>query len=467
MRHVPAPVAANATAPRTPRLPPGPSRLEVVLGLRAARRDLLAYLVRMTDAHGDVVRLSLGPESYVLIRRPEHIRQVAQRNYENYTRDTRAYDLIRLVEGSGLPRIDGDAWRRRRRLAQPLFRPEVLATFAGTMTDATAAMLDRWAELARLEQVVDVSREASALTLQIIGRTMFGAELGDQARAMWQLLSFLQHDILRRTLSPLDALLPGSRRLPTPRNRAFWNARRELDRIVAQIIDRSAHADPEAPSLLRMLREARADGGDVRLTDGQLRDEIVAYMIAGHETTAAALTWTWYELSIRPDVESRLRAEVAGALGSRVPTFDDCAALPYAKAVFQESMRVTPPVWLKVNRCQSDDDLGGFVVPAGSTIVISPYLTHRVRDHWPNPEAFSPERFLDAARIDPFAYIPFGGGPHICIGKEFATVEAQLILAMVAQRFELHLVPGTRVDIEPHITLRPRGGMPMTIHAIC
>ena len=444
--------------------PPGPGVVRSLLDLRAARRDLLDHLLATTDAYGDVVRLRFGLEEYVVVRLPEHVRHVMQRRHESYSRRTRAYDLLRLVEGHGLARIDGAPWRARRRMEQPLFRHEAIAAWAETMTDATSEMLARWEGSARRGETVDVAREASRLTLRIIGATMFGAELADDAETIWGLLELLQREIIRRTLSPVDLVAPATRDLPTPKNRAFREAIAELDRVVARIVAARRARPGGAHDLLGMLLAATADDGSALLTDRQIRDEVVGFMIAGHETTATALTWTWHQLSTRPEVERRMAEEAARVLGKRTPTAADAAALSFTRAVFLESMRIIPPVWLKVNRCEADDVIGGFRIAAGSIVLISPYLTHRVPTAWKNPEAFDPDRFLAPGTIDPFAYIPFGGGPHVCIGREFATLEAQLILSMVASRFALHVRPGHRARLDPNVTLRPLGGMPMTLH---
>jgi len=240
-----------------------------------------------------------------------------------------------------------------------------------------------------------------------------------------------------------------------------------LDRVVYDIIETRRRPGQQQDDLLAMLLVARDEETGAGMTDRQLRDEVMTFLLAGHETTAVALTWTWYLLACHPAVAERLRAEIAAAIGSRTPTLEDLPQLRYARMVVEEAMRLYPPVWGFMRQAVGADEVGGFTIPKRSVVTISPYVTHRHPAVWEDPERFDPDRFTpERVRSRPrFAYLPFSGGPRLCIGNEFALMEAQLVVAMTVQRYRLQLVPGTTVELESRLTLRPRGGLPMVAHA--
>jgi cytochrome P450 len=423
-----------------------------------ARRDPFGYPAALAAEFGDVVRIP-GPFRGHILFHPDHVKHVLQDNNRNYVKGKLIAKAKPLL-GEGLFTSEGDFWRRQRRLAQPAFHRQRIESFATTMTDATSRALDRW-QSAR-QAPLDLMAAMSDLTLGIVGRTLFSIDLaGDTnevGRAMLVALEHLTHLVTHPFALPLA--------LPTPRNLRFRRARRDLDRVVFDIIAQRRRTGADAPDFLSMLLQASdADTGE-RMSDRQLRDEVMTFVLAGHETTAVTLAWTWHLLADHPDVESRVRAEVAAALGSRVPTIADLPQLRFTRQVIDETLRLFPPVSGIGRQAINTDEVGGFEIPANSIIFLSPYVTHRHRDWWDNPDQFDPDRFTPerSASRHRFAYFPFSGGPRLCIGNEFALMEAQLILAMIVQRYRLTRVPGHTPQPELRVTMRPRNGVLMTLH---
>jgi cytochrome P450 len=343
---------------------------------------------------------------------------------------------------------------------QPVFHRQRIAGFARLMTAAALEMLARW-EAETVERC-DLADEMMRLTLAIVGRALFSIDLAREAHAVGPAFTTVNRHLGQFNLM---LLLPF---LPTRANRRFRKAVAELDQVVWRVIGerRKSGADGEdRGDLLSMLLAARdADTGE-GMSDRQLRDEIITLMLAGYETTANALTWTFYLLAQNADAERRLHEEVDAVLGARPPEADDLPRLVWTRMVIEEAMRLYPPAWIVTRGAIEDDELAGHRIAAGSIVMASPWVTHRHPDFWPEPERFDPERFSPerAAGRHRYAYFPFGGGPRLCIGSGFAMTEAQLILATVAQRHRFRLEPGYRATPEPLITLRPRGGMPVTV----
>ena len=381
-------------------------------------------------------------------------------NHRNYRR-SRNSDKLRRALGNGLLTNDGTSWLKQRRLMQPAFHRKRIAHFGDTMTDETQKLLAAWQAEPTRGKPLDVSGEMMRLTLAIVSRTMFGTTVMQETEQLGPAVTELQEDTLRRQFVLVD--LPEW--VPLPKLRRAKEARKAIERVVTGIIEsRRRSGVSEHEDLLSMLMNARdADTGEP-MDDAQLRDEVRTIFLAGHETTSNALAWTWYLLARNPNAATKLRAELDRVLGGRLPTTDDIPQLPYTKMVVEESMRLLPPVWAISREAISDDEVGGYRIPAGSTLVLSQFLTHRHPDFWDDPESFDPERFSPDRTKDRhrFAYFPFGGGPRICIGSSFAMLEAQLLLATIAQRYDLDLVPGHPVELEPLVTLRPRYGIMMT-----
>jgi cytochrome P450 len=349
---------------------------------------------------------------------------------------------------------EGDFWRRQRRIAQPAFHREQIARFADVMVARTEAMLELWEEL---PEPIDVAREMMRLTLEIVCRTLFTVDLGARVDAIGDAVSLANHDTIERISSLIDLPLW----VPTPRNRRFKRALRTFDEIVYAEIGARRDARDPGQDLLGMLLSARDPESGEGMSDLQLRDEIVTMFVAGHETTANALAWCFYLLSTHPEIERRAREEVVGVLGGRHPTLADLPKLGYLKQIFQETMRLYPPVWGIGRGAVETDVISGYTIEKGSDVTLCQWVTHRHPDLWSNPEGFDPDRFADPEAIDRWAYFPFSGGARQCIGNNFAVMEAQLILATMLPRQRLELASGHRVVPQPLVTLRPLHGVPM------
>ncbi len=445
------------------RLAPGPAGLPFVGNLFDAWRDPLRLFMQVSRDHGDVVGMRFGPYRYCLVNDPEAIHHVLVGNNRNYTK-SRNYEGLKLILGEGLVTSEGELWRRQRRLAQPAFHREKLAGFARTMAEETGAMLEEWSGLAPGAHTLDVHVEMMKLTLKIVARTLFSTVVGAEADAVGGAIAIA----LRHAEDYAESLVPVPPWLPTPSNLRFKRAVRTLDELVFRIIDLRRKSGVDEGDLLAMLMAATDDeapGSAGGMSDTQLRDEVMTIVMAGHETTANALTWTLYLLSKHPAVERRLHEEVAGVLGDRPPRMEDLPRLAYTSMVLQESMRLFPPVWAFERQAIEADVIAGYDVPKGGIVAVCPYALHRHPRYWDNPEGFDPERFTpERTEARPrYAYLPFGGGPRQCIGNGFALMEAQIILSMIVQRQRLALIRGFEVALEPVVTLRPRHGMPMTL----
>jgi len=436
---------------------PGPRFLTPLGFIAAVRENPLEVLANWWKQYGDFVEIRFGPWSSFLVVHPADVRHILHENHKNYWKGL-LLEKLKRIAGEGLVFSDGDLWRQQRRLAQPAFHRDRIAALAGMMTDATEATLEAWTT--RSAEVINVSAEASKLTLQIVGRALFGTTLGEDEQrfstAVTGGLVYANHLINRFMPLPIW--------VPTRANRAARVAIATMDEIVHKIIDRRRRAGDGAAAngdLLGMLIEARDEETSATMNDRQLRDEVITFLVAGHETTAVTLSWTWHLLSGDAQVEARLFAEVDEVLGGRTPVLGDLDNLVYTKKVVQEAMRLYPPAWALSRQAYETDELREHRVVPNAVVTISPYLTHRHPEYWPDPERFNPERFSPKASAGrpEYAYFPFGGGPRRCIGNQFAMMEAALILAMTAQRFRLVAAPGHPVEKDPILTLRPKPGV--------
>ncbi len=447
----------NTTAQRRA---PGPPGHWLLGNLMEFRRDVLGLLVDSARNFGDVVHFRIGPQHVHLLNHPDHVAHVLLRNHHNFDKNTRSAAAIRKGTGVSLLTSNGEVWQRQRRQAQPFFHRRNICGFAEDMTTATSAMLERWRAHAASGQALDVASEMMRLTYGIVGKTIFNADVGPDAEAVERAMPI----VLAHTFGRLERLINLPDWVPTPRNLRYQKAVRDIDDVVFRIIDEHRRAEkasgPGRDMLAMLLRIQDQETGE-SLTDAQLRNATLTLLLAGHETTANALTWVFYLVSQHPAVASELRDEVRSVLGDRPPTLDDLPRLHYTKMVIKEALRLYPPIWIIERRVIADDAVGGYHLPAGSAVVIAPYVLHRHPDFWDQPETFNPGRFAHYAQA---AYIPFGAGPRYCIGSEFAMMEAQLITAMVAQSFRLELAPGHRVELWPNITLRTRHGLRMILH---
>ncbi len=428
-------------------------------------RDLIAgaprYINHLADTYGPFVRFNIFLKEFYLVSDPELIREVLVTQAANFPKDGRDVAILDRAIGHGLVSANGAEHKRQRRLTQPAFHTRRIDAYAGTMVDYTTAMLDEW----RDGQEMDVAEAMSSLTMFIVARTLFGADrvaMKDTAEGIGAAIHVIQAATNNEFQSPF--LLPEW--LPTAMNRQRRVARTVLYEIIDRLIaERRAQGDAaDSGDLLSMLLLSCDDAGD-RMSDDEVRDQAVTLFVAGHETTSNALTWTWYLLSQHPAEEARLHAELDAALGGRPPVLADLPHLPYTLQVIKEAMRLYPPAWVvNIRRAAADTTLGSYAVKKGDRLWLSPFVMHRRPTFFPDPERFDPDRWTPEREraLPKFAYMPFGGGPRVCIGNGFALMEAHLIVAAVAQRYRLRLRPGHPIDLNAQITLSNHGGMPMT-----
>lgn len=428
---------------------------------------LLAYdrnprltLRELTTLHGDVAPFQIGPQPALLLNHPDLVREVLVTRHRAFSKGIALQRAKRLL-GEGLLTSEGELHRRQRRLVQPAFHRERILGYGRVMVEHAERTRTRWERLA--PGPIDVAPEMTRLTLGVVGRTLFDADVEDDSADIGRALT----DALRAFASPARPFPALVERLPLPRSVRFRRARRRLDSVVARLVAERRAAGLDHGDLLSMLllaRDAEGDGGG--MSDTQVRDEALTLLLAGHETTANALTWTWWLLGEHPDVERALHAELDAVLGRKTLEPEDAERLPYTRAVIAESMRLWPPAWVIGRRALEDLDLGGVRAARGTLVLVSPWLVQRDPRWWPEAERFDPARWLDAAAQAArprFAYFPFGGGPRGCVGESFAWMEAVLLLASLASRWRLRLVPGHPVEPQALLTLRPRHGMRMTL----
>ena len=419
------------------------------------RKNPNGFLLDAARAVGDLVHLRLGLQDVYLVSHPDAIRDILVTHQANFTK-SRMLERAKVLLGEGLLTSEGEYHARQRRLVQPAFHRDRLARYAGEMVTRAASAGAGWRDGVEM----DVSKEMMRLTLAIVGRTLFSTDISSEAdeigAAMAEILALF--DTL---LMPFSDWI---QKLPIPSVRRFEKARDKLDRIVYGLIAERRKGGEDAGDLLSTLLLAQ-DEDKTRMTDQQVRDEALTLLIAGHETTANALTWTWYLLSQNPEAEARMHAELDVALGGHLPTFDDVERLPYTTGVFSEALRLYPPAWAIGRRAKQDYTIGGLTIPAKSILLMSPWVVHRDPRWWPEPERFLPERWLagEAAERPKFSYFPFGGGARVCIGERFAWAEGVLVLATLAPLWEMDLVAGHPVEPRAVITLRTRYGMKMRL----
>jgi cytochrome P450 len=427
--------------------------------LPAVRRNPTAVFISAARRFGDVVYFKIGPRRGYLITNPADVRHVLQDNARNYHKSP-LYDKLRLSIGNGLLTSEDEFWLRQRRIAQPAFHRHRIAALASVMADAARDAAAQWEAIASAGRPVDVGEEMMRLTRTVVLRALLGADLGPfgaEVDGAWTIIN--QH------IGESFWSLGFTDRWPTPKYRRFQAARAVLRAAVDHVIGERRRSPSDRGDLLSMLMSARDEETGEAMTDEQLRVEVTTFLLAGQETTSLALTWTWYLLSQHPGAAQRLEDEIDAVLGGRPPEYADLANLPYARMVVDEAMRLFPPAWGFSRQALNDDELGGYHLPRGWLAFVMPYVLHRLPAFWDDPDAFDPERFTPerSATRSKYVYIPFGAGPRQCIGSHFALIEAQLVLATLAQSYRLQLAPGHRIEPWPLITLRPRFGMPMTI----
>jgi cytochrome P450 len=442
-------------------LPPGPRKLPI-LGSLELLRDPLKELTRARDEFGDAACFRVGPVRFVSLADPELAQHVLVRNHRNYVK-SRSYEGLRLVLGNGLVTSEGEHWRRQRKLTQPAFHRARLAALAEVMAQCIEERMQAWdARTIAGPAAIDVHHEMMQLTLRIVGRTLFGTELGRDLGALGPAITTCLH----KANEFAESIVRLPLWLPTRSNLRFARAKRLLDGIVHGIIEArrrsDARGEPPRDDVLAMLMAATDESGTERMSDADLRDEVMTLFLAGHETIATAMSWTWMLLHQHPQVAARVRQEALEVLGGRAPGFEDLPQLVYTGQVIDEAMRVYPPVWIVERQALAADQLGPWHVPPGTIVAVSPWVMHRHPGLWPDPLRFDPERFApERAEGRPkHAFLPFGAGPRICIGNHFALMEAKIILATIIQRYTVEVLRPEHVALDPRVTLRPKDGMP-------
>jgi cytochrome P450 len=438
-------------------LPPGPKPGIPGINLFALRRDPIKFLMNLAETYGELVYFKLGPQPVFLLNHPDYIRDALVTHNRCFMKSEGLQRAKRLL-GEGLLTSEGEFHLRQRRLAQPAFHRQRIAAYATTMVEYAARMRDQW----RDGETRDVAREMMRLTLAIAGKTLFDADVESEADEIGQALT-TTFESFSRLMLPFAQWLE---RLPLPYVKRFRQAKERLDATIYRMINEHRASGRDHGDLLSMLiraRDVEGDGGG--MTDEQLRDEAMTIFLAGHETTANALTWTWYLLSQHPEVEARFHAEVDEVLNGRLPAAEDYPRLGYTEIVFAESMRMYPPAWTIGRRALVDYSINDYTIPARSILLMSQYVTHHNPKYFPDPFRFDPERWRPEAKESrpKFSYFPFGGGPRVCIGESFAWMEGVLVLATMAQKWRMRLAPGHPVETQPLVTLRPKHGMKMIL----
>jgi cytochrome P450 len=460
------------------KFPPGPAYKMPGKLLRQFVHDPIKTLSNISLEYGDISYFRLGREHVYLINNPEYIEKVLIYDHRNFKKGKRL-QTAKAVLGEGLVTSEGDFHNRQRRLIQPIFHPKQIITYSNTMVDYATRMRDRWND----GDIVDISEEMMRLTLGIICKSVLNYDIESEARQVGKALTTARR-YSKRLQSPIGHVLD---KIPVlPAVRGAREAKKELDSLVYQLMaDRrrtqeQSHYDNGKShdyDLLSRLMEAQdfdnPNNNQEKMSDKQVRDEVMTIFIAGHETTANALTWTFYLLSQNQDVEAKLHDEINSVLGdssgnnvaNRTPTADDIPKLQYTEKVLRESMRIYPPVWTIGRHVEDDYSVGEYTIPAYSSILMSQYVMHHNPKYYEQPEQFNPDRWTEEfkSHLPRFSYFPFGGGIRGCIGEPFAWIEGILIIATIAQKWTMRLVPSQRIKLDPAITLRPRHGMKMKL----
>lgn len=443
---------------------PGPRGWPVLGNALGFMRDPTGFVARNAVEYGDVVRLDMGGVPFYQVNRPELIHEVLVTRSRDFRKGSAGPDRG-LLFGRGLATNEGDAWRRQRRLSQPAFRRDRIAAYGAVMAEVAERHVSGWP----VGREVDLHPLFMRLSLDVVARVLFGADVGDRGAMVGERLELLMNHFGRFS-EFLDRFVPKG--VPTPARRRFRRAVRDLDAIVYDLIaerrerggDADADSDANGDDLLGTLIAARDDDDASEMTDQQLRDEVMTLFLAGHETTALALTWSIGLLASHPEVDARLAAELQAVLGDRAPEAADVPRLAYTRLVLKEAMRLYPPAWILVRQALCDVPLGDAVVPARAFVTLCPWVLHRSADWFDDPLAFRPERWEDGleGRLPKCVYFPFGAGQRVCIGQAFAMTEAVLALATFGQRFRF--ARNGALAIDPSLSLRPRGGLRGVLH---
>jgi cytochrome P450 len=446
--------AATAQIPKPlveRRLPPGPSGMQFYFSVLRMPKNWLRFLGHLGKNYGDISFFHLLHVPICFINRPEYIESVLVSGVSDFTK-SKDYAPLKILMGDGLLTSEGEFWQRQRKLVQPAFHRERIAAYGAVMVNYAERMIAVW----RDGETRDAHKDMMKLTLDIVGKTLFDADVASDAVEVGEAVEVAMGRYLN--VAWFTFFLPPS--LLALGNWLFHGTLRRLNTIIYRIIRARRESKNDPGDLLSILLQAQAEDGS-RMTDQQLRDEVMTLFLAGHETTANALAWTWYLLSLNPEAEARLHLELKEVLGGRSPRFEDLQRLRYTQMVVKESLRLFPPAWGIGRETLKEIHLGEYRLPVGTNVFISQWVMHRDRRYFERPEEFHPERWTEEfeKQLPKFAYFPFGGGPRVCVGASFASMETALLLATIAQRYQLALVPGHPVKPLASVTLRPKHGI--------
>jgi enediyne biosynthesis protein E7 len=456
-----APSGTSARGLRPGKVPPGPPRRAMGSLFVKLARDRLGMMTAAVSEYGDAVRARVGPKTLYIFNHPDYAKHVLADASENYHKGIGLIQARRAL-GDGLLTSEGELWRKQRKTIQPVFPQKRIARQAGAVAEEAAKLAGRLRAHER-GGPVDLTHEMTSLTLGVLGRTLLDSDLGAFS-SVGQSFEAVQDQAMFEMVT-LGAVPMW---LPLPKQMRFRSARSELQRVVDHLVaERTARSgashlgdDVVSRLILSTRGEANPQVGRQRM-----RDELITLLLAGHETTASTLSWTFYLVGRDREVWERLHAEAVAVLGDRLPRYEDLRRLTYTAMVVEEAIRLYPPVWILTRQAQHDDEVGGYHVPAGSDVLVCPYTLHRHPAFWDVPERFDPERFAPDRRKDRprYAYIPFGAGPRVCVGSNLGMMEAVFVIAVIAREFRLTNVPGYKVVPEPMLSLRVRGGLPMLV----
>lgn len=439
--------------------PQGPKGYPIIGNLlEMASNQKLDWLQALTNEYGDVAKFRLINRNVYLVNHPDLVREILGKRIDNYTKKSLAFKLVKVVLGESTFTSMGTVWKRKRQLAQPSFHKNRISNLSEIMTDTIEDMLNDWEGKCDKNETINVSDAMMRLTLEVVVRALFSTALSkEEVQTVADVFTPLLEETNSRIAFPIQFL----HKLPTKRNTTYRENIDKLDQIIFRIIKERRTASKPNADLLQMLMDARDEESGEPLDDQELRDEVMTVFIAGHETTANAMSWLWAVLSQKPEIREKVENEVDAVLGKRKPMAADFPNLPYCLKVFKETLRIYPPVPILPRHVEEDDVLGEYLIKGDSEVFFSPYLLHRHPDFWENPEVFDPERFERAneRKQHSFAYLPFGGGPRLCMGNNFAMMEAVFIIAMTAQRFRLNLLPNAKLEPLVTLTTRPKNGV--------
>jgi cytochrome P450 len=437
-------------------LPPGLGRY-LAFNPEDIKENPLGFYRRMWEEYGDLVRLPILPNycMYIAVH-PNYIEHVLSTHQERYSKPDLFKKPMNMMAGESILTSEGDFWLKHRRLMQPAFHMKQLANLANIMVNCTESLMREWEEKPDGE-VIDIAVETLRLTLKIAGLTLFNTDISDDSSSLGKAFrtgfEFVNYKMNNLVTPPLW--------FPTPRNFRFRQSKQTLDNLVQEIIN-SRHQNPvDSHDLLSMLMAAKDEETGEGMSDEQLKNEAITLLIAGHETVASALSWTWYMLGKNPEIAANIQDELGKVLNGGSLTFDKLPQLDYTRRVFEETLRLYPPAWGLPRISLEDDEIEGYFIPKGTIMTVAKYITHRHPEFWKNPDEFNPDNFLPEKvnQRPKFAYFPFGGGQRLCIGKSFALMEATTIMAIMSQHFKLELVPNHPVEMDPVFTLRPKYGI--------